>query len=389
MSNALMIQQTQPEQGNTIIHKVQEFLDVQYKFTYNINTNRILFKRRDTPSKFEYLTDYEFNSILKNIKKENILCSRDTLRTILFSDFVAAFNPYLNYFNNLPKWDGKDYISLLAESVTVTEVDFWKFCLKKWLVALVGSLIDDKVINHTAIIFSGEQGIGKTTWFRSILPLEFQEYIYEGYVPTKDKETQIKISECALILMDELENMSSKNVDSLKQLITQQCIYLRRAYTTISQAYIRRASFAGTVNHKQFLYDMTGNRRFLCFDVESFNLNHQIPHNQLYAQLLHLFRTGFQYWFNEEEIAQVNIHNNQFRAVSAEEEVLTRYFEPCDENDATIFLATTEIQQLLVQKSDFSSLSVQNLGHVLRGMKFLRLKRQGAYVYALKEKHTE
>ena len=65
---------------------------------------------------------------------------------------------------------------------------------------------------------------------------------------TKDKETIVKISECILILMDELENLSDKSLDGVKQLMTQKGTSMRRAYTTISQYYRKRASFAGTVN---------------------------------------------------------------------------------------------------------------------------------------------
>ena len=54
---------------------------------------------------------------------------------------------------------------------------------------------------------------------------------------------------------------------------------------------------------KQFLNDLTGNRRFLCFEVEHINTQHGIPLDQLFAQLLSLYERGFQYWFNEEEIA--------------------------------------------------------------------------------------
>lgn len=47
----------------------------------------------------------------------NISCSRDLLRTVLFSDYVQKFNPFANYLNNLPDWDGTDYVSLLADSI--------------------------------------------------------------------------------------------------------------------------------------------------------------------------------------------------------------------------------------------------------------------------------
>lgn len=371
------------------IQQVQDFLSSTYVFRYNENTHRIVYKRISNDEEFHYLSDYEFNSILKDIKMANISCSRDLLRTVLFSDYVQKFNPFANYLNNLPDWDGTDYVSLLADSITTTDREYWLFCLRKWLVAMVASLKEKGVVNHTAIIFSGAQGIGKTRWFHSIIPSELQEFIYEGYIQTKDKETQVKLSECILILMDELENLSDKNIDAIKQLMTQSSIYMRRAYTTISQSYVRRASFAGTVNKKQFLNDLTGNRRFLCFEVEHINTQHGIPLDQLFAQLLSLYERGFQYWFNEEEIALVNEKNAQFRAVSVEEEALTTFFETCNEEEASVFMQTTQIQQVLVQKTGFRSLSIQTLGHVLRDMKFERTKRNGVYGYFLKEKQSE
>ena len=288
------------------IEVIQNYLTLHYEFKYNDHTSRIQFKQRGSSAQFEYLTDYDFNSILKAIKLENISCTKDTLRIILHSDFTPSFNPYLDYLNKLPEWDGTDYITLLAESVTTTDCDYWNLCLKKWLVALVGSLTDSSVLNHTAIIFSGKQGIGKTSWFRSIIPKEWEDFIFEGYIATKDKKTQVKISECVLIVMDELENLSSKNIDALKQLMTQEKINLRRAYASLSQNYMRRASFAGTVNKKEFLHDLTGNRRFLCFETQNINYHHNIPIEQLYSQLLHLFNSGFQYWFDDSEIALVN-----------------------------------------------------------------------------------
>lgn len=98
-------------------------------------------------------------------------------------------------------------------------VPFWVIsCLIPSMVALVASLMDENVVNQTAIILSGAQGIGKTTWFHTILPTDFQEFIHEGYIQTKDKETNVKISECVLILMDELENLSDKSIHFFRHL---------------------------------------------------------------------------------------------------------------------------------------------------------------------------
>lgn len=372
---------------NSNIEQIQAFLTANYEFKFNSITQRLLVRIRGTDKPFHYLESYEFNTILRKIKIQNIGCSKDTLFMILRSDFVQQFDPYTSYLNNLPEWDGVDYISQLASSVTVTQPQHFEKCLKKWLVGMVATLLDENVSNQTAIIFSGAQGIGKTTWFHTILPKEFQEFIHEGYVQTKDKESSVKLSECVLILMDELENLTEKNIDGVKQMMTQKGTNLRRAYTPITQYYRSRASFAGTVNRKHFLKDLTGNRRFLCFEALNFNLKHNIPHDKLFSQAVYLFKNGFQYWFDQEEIAELDRMNAEFRDISVEEEAFVNHFEvsnPTDDN--SLFLTTTQIHQQLVLKTGHKSLSIQQLGRVLREMKIPRLKRNGVYGYLVKTK---
>ena len=381
------VDKKQEEGFNSIIEQIQAYLTRHYEFKFNLITQRLLVKVRGTDEQFHYLEDYEFNTILKRVKIQNFKCSKDTLLMILKSDYVPQFDPFRDYLHNLPEWDGIDYVAQLATTVRTTQPLHFAKCLKKWMVAMVASLIDVNAMNQTAIILSGAQGIGKTTWFHTILPVEFQEYIHEGYVLTKDKETNVKISECILILMDELENLSDKSLDGVKQLMTQKGTSMRRAYTTISQYYRKRASFAGTVNRKHFLRDLTGNRRFLCFEAIDINLQHNIPINQLFAQLLHLYKIGFQFWFDESEIAELDRMNAEFREVSVEEEAFVNHFDKCGvDEDEALFLTTTQIQQQLVQKTGHKALSTQTLGHVLRDMKIERIKRGDVYGYLVKAK---
>ncbi len=372
---------------NSNIEQIQAFLTANYEFKFNSITQRLLVRIRGADCPFHYLETYEFNTILRKIKTQNIGCSKDTLFMILRSDFVPQFDPYGDYLNNLPEWDGIDYIAQLASSVAVTQPIHFEKCLRKWLVAMVATLLDENVSNQTAIVFSGAQGIGKTTWFHTILPKEFQEFIHEGYVQTKDKESSVKLSECVLILMDELENLTEKNIDGVKQLMTQKGTNLRRAYTPITQYYRSRASFAGTVNRKHFLKDLTGNRRFLCFEALSFNLQHNIPHDKLFSQAVYLFKHGFQYWFDQDEIAELDRMNAEFRDISVEEEAFVNHFEIGNLHDEDVqFLTTTQIHQQLVLKTGHKSLSIYQLGHVLRELKVPRPKRNGVYGYLVKAK---
>ena len=188
--------------------------------------------------------------------------------------------------------------------------------------------------------------------------------------------------------MDELENMGGKNIDALKELITKEHIYLRRAYAYTHENYVRRASFAGSVNHKEFLVDMTGNRRFLCFEVNRIYPDHQISLAMVYAQALNLFHSGFQYWFDQDEIAELNASNEEFRTISVEEEQLMSYFEPCSEEDDPEYLKTTQILQVIASASKVRGLSDQRLGRVLRAKGFLRVKKGDRWMYAVKRKTT-
>lgn len=367
---------------------IQTHLTEKYLFRYNKITNRIEFKHINCNANYQYLEDYQFNSILKDIKQKGIPCSKDTLLMILRSDFVPLYSPYKDYLNNLPEWDGRDYIEELASSVTTTQPEHFKKCLQKWFVAAIASIYKEGQINHTALIFSGKQGIGKTTWFHTIFPKEFQQFIHEGYVQTKDKEINVKIAECILILMDELENLSDKSMDSVKQLMTQKGTSMRRAYTVMSQYYSRIASFAGTVNKKHFLKDMTGNRRFLCFEVKEISIHHNINHQQLFSQAIHLINSGYHYWFDEQEIKELEKYNAEFRDISVEEEAFLNNFEKCDMSDSnSTILTTTQIVNILEQKTDYKKLSIQQLGRVLRDLKIERRNNEnGAKGYVVRMK---
>ena len=180
-----------------VLQQIEAFLKVRYRFRYNQATNKVEWKPLDKAEEvFTDMRDYDYNTVLCKIKYEGLSCSMTTLRTMLASDFVPPYDPYREYFEHLPAWDGQtDYIEQLASTVGTSNPEFWQKCFRKWLVALTGSLIDEKVINHTAIIFSGAQGIGKTRWFGRILPEELRRYQFAGILKLRDKDSQVKLSE--------------------------------------------------------------------------------------------------------------------------------------------------------------------------------------------------
>lgn len=370
-----------------ITKSIIDSLKENYVFRHNKGNQKMEF-RLVNENKFRDINDTDINSIKVKLNLNNIPCSKETLKGIIFSDQWAQYDPYLDFLKDLPLWDGNDYIAALAATVKTENNKYWEWCLRKWLVAFVGSLADENTINQTAIIFCGRQGIGKSTWFVNILPSELRKYSASGFIDPKEKETLVQLSELCLYNMDEVENLKPKNVEAIKELITKPSMYLRRAYTTLSQNYVRRCSFCGTANGTNILHDITGNRRFLCQNVQSIDyIIKDINLYQVYAQAYQLYRSGFQYWLDAKEQAAVEKQNAQFRAVSVEEELITTYFEPCDNGDKTAQkMQAHEIQSFLQAKAVYSKISVIAIGKVLSSLGFIQKKSAGISKWIVKQK---
>lgn len=369
------------------IKQVLNYLQANFVFTKNLGNQRVEYRKINDP-KFIELNDEAFNSIRLEISLQNIPCSRDTLSSIIFSGQWPSYDPYKTWLASLPLWDGEDHIKQLADTVHTDDDDYFFWCLKKWLVAFVGSLAEDDVVNQTAIILCGNQGIGKSSWFAKIMPKELLEYYGMGFLQPKDKETKIMLSELCLYNMDEVENMKPANIEATKELMTESHIYLRRAYTKLSKRYVRRCSFCGTANGVQILHDITGNRRFLCQNVD--DIDEDISHvnlEQVYAQAYHLFRAKFQFWFDKQGQILVEKHNSRFRAISIEDELITTYFEPCAINEkGAELLQAHQIMARLLSKTTGIRLSVEQVGRILSSKGFTRKKQHGIAKWIVRER---
>lgn len=374
------------EEQPSYIDKLEMFLNNRYNFRYNKVLGKLEFKTLKA-TKWKPMTDFSENSILREILKAKVKCSINSLRNLLHSDYCEMFDPFEVYFENLSNnHDETDYITMLADTVTTTKQDLWRTCFKKWFVAMVACVLDEKQVNQTVIVFSGKQGLGKTTWMEKLMPKQLKEYIFSGTINPNNKDTLIHLAECMLINLDELENLNRSEIGSLKEIITKTHIRMRKAYGHNNENLPRRASFAGSVNTAQFLNDTTGSRRFLCFEVEHIEYTHDIDINKVYAQALQLKEDGFRHWFNQEEIKEINANNEQYQIMSPEEELLLTWYEPTTKENANAFLKTTEIAVRLsiVANININDSTVNKLGKALKKHGFLRMAKNKTYVYAVK-----
>jgi predicted P-loop ATPase len=383
-------QTTLPEEA-TNIHKIESFLTQHYDVRFNVVMGRPEIRLKSV-QQFKVLTDRIFHSVLRHINKSTIKCSDKQLKSILHSDFLNSYNPFVDYFDHLPEWDGEtDYIAQLSKTVRTTDNKTWRWYFEKWIVTVVASALKDKVINQTMLVMVGNQGIGKTTWIMNLVPKQLEQYAYSGIIDPKNKDTILLLAESLIIIVDELEYLSKNQMGELKELITKSAIRLRRAYGHYNDSFIHRASFICSVNSINFLTDTTGSRRFLISEVVSIEKDPDINLDNVFGQAYALYKNNFQYWFDLEEHKIVSETNEQYATFTMEEELLLKYLSPTEKfEEAQFYMTATEIVRYLESASGTRLRNNSNvtLGKYLVKFDFKKGKDKGLYKYALQLKIT-
>ena len=112
-------------------------------------------------------------------------------------------------------------------------------------------------------------------------------------------------------------------------------------------------------------------------DIDS-PYTHAIPHDRLYAQAYALYREGFRYWFEADEVAELDSHNANFEEPCMEEELILTYLRRPIGEETGEFLTATRIIELIGMyvhsrlSAKKIALSMNRLGYEQRRTKYSR-----------------
>lgn len=316
----------------------------------------------------------DYNTLYIDSQFAGIPSQPHIVKTVIDSRFALDFNPFDEYFYGLPAWDKEtDYIGKLAETMKTNNQDFWLDCFKRWIVGLVACALDDERENQLALIIKGAQGKGKSSWIRRLLPPELKRYYRNGMLNPSNRDHMLLLSKCLIINLEEFEGMKKEDISELKRLISQDSITERKVYAEQDDLYIRRASFIASTNEPRFLEDITGTRRFPTVTAEEIDYKTPFDHANVYAQALYLWKSGFKYWYDEEEFQALNAHNAQYVIASQEQELFYAYFrKPLTGDHSIKWMSASTILGLLATWGRIQSnkQSQRNLIRVLENGNF-------------------
>ena len=357
---------------------------------------------------------------------------------VIESDYVPAFNPFVEYLESLPEWHegDHDYIADLAATVKIKgeqehiespeadsslftlpsslpsqeadsslftlrsslpsqEADFslfpFPYSLKKWLVGMVAGWISEDVVNNVILVFIGEQGAYKTTWFNYLLPPQLKQYFYTKTNANRmTRDDLLTLAQYGLVCCEELDTMRPAELNQLKAAVTMPSIDERAAYAHFHEHRKHIASFCGTGNNVSFLSDPTGNRRWLPFEVESIvsPRDHPFCYEGIYSQALALYKSGFTFWFTKEEIQEQNRHNRKFETPRLEHELVDLYFRRPLEHENSMFMTSSRVLQI-IGSGITQKLSATRIGMAFSELGFQRVRYHGIRGYLVMQRTAE
>ena len=407
--------------------EIETYLSSRYEFRYNTVLGRTEYRGKND-ALFSKVGRYEIDTLRREIDNDiGIITSSDNLYSIIESSFSPRINPIQEYFKGLPLRDignicgnnsgnsdscnhdssGNnenncccDISSLslkaipdLASCVVVRNSDKWLPYLTKWLVAVVANAMDDRECrNHTCLVLTGEQGKFKTTFLDLLCPPALHGYSYTGKIYPQEKDTLTYIGQNLIVnIDDQLKALNKRDENELKNLITCPMVKYHIPYDKYVEEHPHLASFVASVNGNDFLTDPTGSRRFLPFEVLSIDIEKakRISMDNVYAEAKALLKSGFRYWFDDEEIAELYRESEDFQVQTAEMELLLRCFEKPAEDENYSLMTTTEILTYLGIYTH-QPLVAKRMGEALKKAEYIKVskRRNGGspiYVYKIRK----
>lgn len=342
----------------TPMSPVQEFLTAGYNLRRNLVSGKIEFCEMGA-SDYRVLTQDEQNSILMAAEAAlpGVKRLRERLTTAIYSRMTPDFDPAAEWLHSLPAWDAKNHVDALLNRIPglSAEERYW---MHVWLRSAVAHWLQMDSLHGNELVptFIGEQGCGKSTFCRMLLPQHLRQY-YLDHVNLGNKfDKEMALTANLIVNIDELDQVRRSQQSELKQLLSKSCVNGRPIYGKAQQDRLRYASFVATTNNRHPLHDPTGSRRFLCIEIPDGQLiDNQTPidYDQLYAQLLAELQNGERYWFTEEETRTIQRHNAPYHSTLDMERIVADCFRQPAADEPCAAITMSEVLNIVTREYPF------------------------------------
>ncbi len=377
-----------------VIIRQEEFIkELGYQFRFNRVRDIFEYKHKHKP--WEDMKERVVKSIRREFKLSTDFRGKgecpsvNALYEIIDTDIMAQnFNPFDDFFKN-NKWDGRDHLTQLINTVTIADITIDNFELRevftllftRWMLASVACTTGDAA-NHVMLLLLSEQhGTFKTTWLNNLCPPSLSDYIHCGHIRpelTDNITANIVAEKIICNIDDQLDGILHKDFGAIKSLITAPFVSNRKSYRRDENKRIRRVNFCGSVNNTDIFRD-SQNRRYLTFEKKKIDwiAAKAVDIDQVWLQVYKMYKVDkLRHYFDKTDEHTINQINNHYSAISAEQDYFSKLFEQVDKSNwEAKFYTPSEILSV-IKKASGLNIFPQNLSVALKRLGIVKDKQR-------------
>lgn len=373
--------------SKTIYDRAINYLNQKYNIRLNTIALELEIQLKENNKNWTVLN---INSLLIELAQSGIEINMNKLEILVRSHLINQYNPICEYFENLDKWDGTDYILQLSSYLRTNDDEAFHYHFEKWLTRAVLCSLSKGYVNKQSLVLASHQNSGKSSFLRFLIPPKLENYYTENI--SIDKDGIISICKNLICNLDELAVLSKSDVNTLKSFISKSSANIRLPYARKAEFLERICSFVGSTNRTDFLTDETGSIRWLIFEVYSFDFKYskEIDIDKIWAQAYYnaFVRKNYNPELTAKDISENEKRNEKYAQVSMEQELISAHFEKSENIEE--FLTPTDIM-LAINNELGLRLNNIKIGKALTSLKYQRIKhpKLQVYGYLIKRKITE
>ena len=353
------------------VREMAAFIDYEFEFRHNVVRDSYEYRRRPTVSgetqpeddtgrhetnagDWLPVDERQMNTIMNRVQDDgNVFCLKSLVTQRVRSELARDYHPVAQWLDGVRgTWDGVDRVGDLARRINGS--DYCQKMVPVWLRAVVAQWlgVDERHANAVMLMLvSEQQGLHKSTFFHELMPEALESYYTDDFTLSSKSNAERKLTEFALVNIDEFDKLPVKKMPDLKTLMQTLRPSFVKAYKTNFNQLPRIASFVGTSNSRQLLSDRSGSRRFLILEPDGQIDVEGIDHRQLYAQLVSEVEQGERYYYTKEEEQEVQRTNEQYYRPNPLEELFQRFFRAPEEGEESLQLSASQLMAQLQRRS--------------------------------------
>lgn len=242
------------------------------------------------------------------------------------SDINKTYDPIEEWINSIDVWDNKKRIeTIFIDYFGVEDTQLHREYGRCFCISLVARCKIPGCKLDTAPILIGDQGMYKSTFFKTLVPED--KYFMDTKITFSNRDGLMMLHGPWIIEMSELSSVRSMDTNAIKTIFSSSSDMYRKPWGTHIEEFPRTCVIVGTSNEEHFLKDLTGNRRYWPMIVnKKANINKLVKNkNQILAEALFEFKAGKKWYLEEVMEASRQAEESNYMEENSDIDIIENY----------------------------------------------------------------